>query len=105
VIDTGGIDVFLGLDVGKGDDPSRGLGDLPDELVPHTLDHFQREVDPRDVRRLLLDEERRFRRLLERGRQVLARSRFQGPLRDEDFHYLHDTHGLPRDLVMSLRQE
>jgi alanyl-tRNA synthetase len=87
------------------DDPSRGLGDLPDELVPHTLDRFRQEVDPSDVRRLLLDEERRFRRLLERGRQVLARSRFQGPLRDEDFHYLHDTHGLPRDLVMSLRQE
>ncbi len=87
------------------DDPSRGLGDLPDELVSHTLDHFRQEVDPSDVRRLLLEEECRFSRLLERGRQVLARSRFQGPLKDEDFRYLHDTHGLPRDLVTSLRQE
>jgi alanyl-tRNA synthetase len=87
------------------DDPSRGLGDLPDELVSHTLDHFRQEVEPDDVRRLLLDEERRFSRLLERGRKVLARSRFQGPLGDEDFHYLHDTHGLPRDLVMSLLQQ
>ncbi|WP_328876899.1 alanine--tRNA ligase-related protein [Streptomyces sp. NBC_00299] len=87
------------------DDPSRGLGDLPDELVSHTLDHFRQEVDPSDVRRLLLEEEGRFSRLLERGRQVLARSRFQGPLKDEDFQYLHDTHGLPRDLVTSLRQK
>ncbi|MGW0411599.1 alanine--tRNA ligase-related protein [Streptomyces collinus] len=87
------------------DDPSRALGDVPDELVSHTLDHFRQEVDSSDVRRLLLEEECRFSRLLERGRQVLARPRFQGPLKDEDFQYLHDTHGLPRDLVTSLRQE
>ncbi|MCX4672692.1 alanine--tRNA ligase-related protein [Streptomyces sp. NBC_01381] len=87
------------------DDPSRGLGDLPDELVPHTLDHFRQEMDTHEVRRVLLEEERRFRRLLERGRQVLARPRFRGPLDEEDLHYLHDTHGLPRDLVLSLRPE
>ncbi|WP_369392504.1 alanine--tRNA ligase-related protein [Streptomyces sp. CG1] len=87
------------------DDPSRSLHDLPDELLTHTLDRFRQDMDSDGVRRLLLDEECRFRRLLERGRQVLARRRFHGPLTDEDFHYLHDTHGLPRDLVMSLRQE
>ncbi|GJF22555.1 alanine--tRNA ligase-related protein [Streptomyces sp. HO565] len=86
------------------DDPSRRLEDLPDELVPHTLDHFRQTEDPAVVRRLLVEEERRFARLLERGRQVLARPRFRGPLDDEDLHYLHDTHGLPRDLVISLRQ-
>ncbi|MGI5253354.1 alanine--tRNA ligase-related protein [Actinacidiphila glaucinigra] len=85
------------------DDPSRGLGDLPQELVRHALDHFHQTVDPDEPRRVLLEEERRFRRLLERGRQVLARPRFRGPLDEEDFHYLHDTHGLPRDLVLSLR--
>ncbi|MFE1029600.1 alanine--tRNA ligase-related protein [Streptomyces sp. NPDC058818] len=87
------------------DDPSRGLGDLPDELVSHTLDHFRQEEEPGHVRRVLLEEERRFGQLMERGRKVLARPRFRGPLGDEDFHYLHDTHGLPRDLVVSLRQE
>ncbi|GGM22961.1 hypothetical protein GCM10010129_79130 [Streptomyces fumigatiscleroticus] len=87
------------------DDPSRSLGDLPDELVSHTLDRFRQQGEPGDVRRLLLQEEHRFRQLLERGRKVLSRPRFQGPLDDEDFRYLHDTHGLPRDLVMSLRQE
>ncbi|MGV9892862.1 hypothetical protein ACWDVV_00290, partial [Streptomyces tendae] len=28
------------------DDPSRGLGDLPDELITHTLDHFRQDGDP-----------------------------------------------------------
>ncbi|MFF8382236.1 alanine--tRNA ligase-related protein [Streptomyces kanasensis] len=87
------------------DDPSRSLGDLPDELVRHTLDRFRQGTDPDFVSRTLLEEERRFRRLLERGRQVLARPRFRGPLDEEDLHYLHDTHGLPRDLVTHLRQE
>ncbi|MET7389515.1 alanine--tRNA ligase-related protein [Streptomyces sp. NPDC005529] len=87
------------------DEPSRTLGDLPDELVRHTLDHFRQAVDPGEVRRVLLDEEGRFRRLMERGRHLLARPRFQGPLGDEDFHYLHDTHGLPRELVLNLREE
>jgi alanyl-tRNA synthetase len=87
------------------DDPSRSLGDLPGELVTHTLDHFRQDVEPGQVRRELLAEEGRFARLLQRGRQVLARPRFRGPLTDDDFHYLHDTHGLPRELVVSLRQE
>ncbi|MFD3454469.1 alanine--tRNA ligase-related protein [Streptomyces sp. NPDC058691] len=93
------------LTVLRRDDPSRGLGDLPDELVRHTLDHFRQEMDPDTVHRVLLEEEHRFGRLLERGRQVLARPRFRGLLGEEDFHYLHDTHGLPRDLVLSLRPE
>ncbi|MFF7340149.1 alanine--tRNA ligase-related protein [Streptomyces sp. NPDC008163] len=86
-------------------DPSRTLGDLPPEPVRHTLDHFRQDVDPGEVLRVLTDEERRFVRLLERGRQVLTRPRFRGPLTEEDLHYLHDTHGLPRDLVTSLREE
>lgn len=85
------------------EDSSYGLGDLPDELVRHTLDHFRQDMPPADVRRVLLDEERRFGLLMERGRQVLARPRFRGRLTEEDFHYLHDTHGLPRDLVTGLR--
>ncbi|MER7582367.1 alanine--tRNA ligase-related protein [Kitasatospora sp. NPDC097691] len=93
------------LTVLRRDDPQRGLVDLPGELIRHTLDHFRQEGDPDLVRRVLLDEERRFGRLLERGRQVLARPRFRGPLTEEDFHYLHDTHGLPRDLVLNLRPQ
>ncbi|MET8628930.1 alanine--tRNA ligase-related protein [Kitasatospora sp. NPDC004669] len=91
------------LTVLRRDDPQRGLGDVPVELVRHTLDHFRQDVDPQSVRQVLLDEERRFGRLLERGRQVLSRPRFRGPLSEDDLHYLHDTHGLPRDLVLNLR--
>jgi alanyl-tRNA synthetase len=85
------------------DDPSRTLHDLPRELVEHTLDHFHQSHGAGSVREVLLDEERRFGRLLERGRRVLGRPRFQGPLSEEDYRYLHDTHGLPRDLVTTLR--
>jgi alanyl-tRNA synthetase len=79
------------------DDPSRSLADVLGSPVTHTLRHFSLDGD---VVPVLLDEERRFRDLLERGRAVL--SRYRGPLSEEDFRYLHDTHGLPRDLVLGL---
>ncbi|WP_433527392.1 alanine--tRNA ligase-related protein [Nocardia pseudovaccinii] len=82
------------------DDPTRTLSDLPIELVEHTLGHIRQSVHSHEVRTILLDEERKFDLLLQRGRKVLSHSRFTGPLTDDDYHYLHDTHGLPRDLVM-----
>ncbi|MFF5158520.1 hypothetical protein ACFY3N_20250 [Streptomyces sp. NPDC000348] len=48
---------------------------------------------------VLLDEQRRFRDLLDRGRRVVSRPRFQGSLNEGDFAYLLDTHGPPRNLV------
>ncbi|MDI3421563.1 alanine--tRNA ligase-related protein [Streptomyces luteolus] len=81
------------------DDPDRTVGDLPVELVEHTLHHFRQSTDTDLVRDQLRAEERRFGRLLERGRRVLARREFHGPLTEGDYAYLHDTHGLPRDLV------
>ncbi|MFF2720031.1 alanine--tRNA ligase-related protein [Streptomyces sp. NPDC058011] len=93
------------LTVLRREDSSYRLGDLPEELVRHTLDHFRQNMRPGDVLRMLREEEDRFRRLLERGRHVLARPRFRGPLTEEDFHHLHDTHGLPRELITSLREE
>jgi len=85
------------------DDPSRTLTDLPVELVGHTLDHFRQSCGTGTVHEMLLDEEQRFTRLLERGQRVLSRREFSGPLSEEDYRYLHDTHGLPRDLVGRLR--
>ncbi|MGD6755180.1 alanine--tRNA ligase-related protein [Streptomyces sp. BH105] len=92
------------LTVLRREDPTHTLGDLPVELIRHTLDHFRQDVDPSSVRQVLLDEELSFDRLLERGRKLLSRPRFQGSLTEEDLHYLHDTHGLPRELVLSLRE-
>jgi alanyl-tRNA synthetase len=55
------------------------------------------------VRRILIDEEIRFSNLLDRGRKVLSHERFHKSLDETDYQYLHETHGLPRELVDSLR--
>lgn len=84
------------------DDSTRTLSDLPTELYEHTLDLFGQDVDLPDVQGVLHVEERRFRQLLERGSVLVDRQLSRGPLTDDDFRYLHDTHGLPRDLVLVL---
>ena len=81
------------------DDPSRTLSDLPDEPVRYTQDHVG-QYGP--VREVLLDEQHRFGELLRRGRQVVSRRRSRGPLTEQDYHELHDTHGLPREVVVRL---
>ena len=86
------------------EDPTRSFGDLPPGPVEHTLAHFRQPVDPAGVLRVLCEEETRFRRLLERGSDVVSRHRSRSgrPLHEEDYSYLHDTHGLPRELVVSI---
>jgi alanyl-tRNA synthetase len=86
------------------DDASRTLSDLPAELLEQTLGHFGQDTDAGHVRQVLRDEERRFAGLLDRGRKVLAR-RSGGPLSEEELRYLHDTHGLPRELVIALMSD
>jgi alanyl-tRNA synthetase len=78
------------------------LGDLPVELVLQTADRFGQLSEPALVRSLLLAEERRFRQLLTRGRSLLARHYPSGSLTEADYRYLHDTHGLPRELVFDV---
>jgi len=84
------------------EDPSSSLSDLPEELIGDTLRHFSQTPSPRQVRGVLLDEQRRFGDLLERGRGVLRSRRGGGPLTEEDYRYLHETHGLPREFVTEL---
>jgi alanyl-tRNA synthetase len=86
------------------DDDSRTLSDLPLELFEHTLDHFHQGELVTLVRRILIDEEIRFSNLLDRGRKVLSHERFHKSLDQTDYEYLHETHGLPRELVDSLLQ-
>lgn len=83
-------------------DPTRTLGDLPTEPFAHTVQHFRQQLPVEQVRAVLLDEEERFRALLRRGRPVVSRLRSRGPLGEQDFGYLHDTHGLPREFVVGL---
>lgn len=81
------------------DDPTRTLGDLPVEPIASTVEHHGLIIDPLYVHDVLVYEERRFSALLRRGRPLIERLLLRGPLTDDDFHYLHDTHGIPRDLV------
>ncbi|MER7245499.1 alanine--tRNA ligase-related protein [Kribbella sp. NPDC000426] len=85
------------------DDDSRSLSDVPIELFEHTLGHFHQGETVTLIRRILIDEEIRFSNLLDRGRKVLSHERFHKSLDDTDYEYLHETHGLPRELVDSLR--
>ncbi|WP_078901246.1 alanine--tRNA ligase-related protein [Actinacidiphila yeochonensis] len=87
-------------------DPGRSLDGLPLPLVTGTLRRFGLpEQGCERVAEVLPAEERRFAVLLERGRRVLRQPRFARPPTEEDYAYLHDTHGLPRDLVDQLRRE
>jgi alanyl-tRNA synthetase len=83
-------------------DRSRTLSDLPLGPIGQTIEHFKLRTDPVDVRSVLLDEERRFDELLRRGQRVLSRRLSGGPLTEQDYRQLHETHGLPRDLVIEL---
>jgi alanyl-tRNA synthetase len=81
------------------------LRDLPPELVVDTARRFGQPVLPEVVYRVLLSEERKFSELLTRGRALLRRLYPSGRLTDHDYAYLHDTHGLPRELVTELLGE
>lgn len=83
-------------------DPSRTLTDLPPVLVEDTLGRFGQPGDVERVRDVLREEEGRFSRLLERGREEVSRRLRRGGLDEDDYRSLHETHGLPRELVDNL---
>jgi alanyl-tRNA synthetase len=85
----------------RGDDTGT-LGDLPPSLVEHTLAQFGQQTSTELVREVLRGEEQRFGALLTRGRKVLAQLGPHRPLTETDLAYLHETHGLPPELVAEL---
>ena len=85
----------------RGDD-TRTLSDLPLLLLEHTLAQFGQDPGTRPVCEALVGEERQFSRLLTRGRKVLAQFGPGHPPTEADLLYLHQTHGLPPDLVTDL---
>jgi len=87
------------------EDSSRTLADLPELLVSDTLMRFRQSTPPPVVVETLLAEERKFRGLLTRGRSLLQRLYPEGELTEDDYRYLHETHGLPRELVGELVTE
>jgi alanyl-tRNA synthetase len=78
------------------------LGDLPPELVLDTGVRFGQSISPALVVDVLTSEQRKFSELLTRGRSLLRRLYPTGVLTEDDYAFLHDTHGLPRELVTSL---
>jgi alanyl-tRNA synthetase len=83
-------------------DPTRTLDDLPAPLVEQTLTVFGQRQGSGPVREVLRGEERRFAGLLSRGRKVLAQLGPDRSLTEADLRYLHQTYGLPPDLVTEL---
>ena len=78
---------------------------LPTALVLHTARQFGQSVDPAAAAGVLFSEERKFRELLTRGRSLVPRLYPSGQLTESDYRYLHETHGLPRELVGELVTE
>jgi alanyl-tRNA synthetase len=81
-------------------DSTRTLDDLPAALIEQTLAQFGQDAGQGHVIEVLRGEERRFAGLLARGRKALAG--IQGPLTEADLEYLHQTHGLPPELITEL---
>jgi alanyl-tRNA synthetase len=73
--------------------------------VHHTADRFGQVIEPSLVRDVLTAEERKFRELARRGRPLLRRLYPSGTLTEDDYEFLRDTHGLPRELVTALLDE
>ena len=86
-------------------DASRTLADLPVSLVQDTTTRFGQAVPPGQVRDVLLAEERKFGALLSRSRSLLPRLYPQGQLTEDDYRFLHETHGLPREVVADIIAE
>ncbi len=88
------------------DDRTRSLLDLPDSLTDHTSQVFglvPRDGDlVREVRDVFGAEEQRFGGLLTRGRKILAQYEPGRELSEQELTYLHETHGLPPELVTDL---
>jgi alanyl-tRNA synthetase len=84
------------------DDPSRSLRGLPGGLLEHSLMVFGLDPCLDRITTVLAEEERRFRKLLGRGRKVLSQFEPGQPLTERELTYLHQTHGLPPDLVTEL---
>lgn len=83
-------------------EPSGSLRELDGEVLQQTLELSGIDGDVRKVREVLDSEERRFDDLLTRGRPLVERELRGGPLTEAQLSYLHETHGLPRELVLGL---
>jgi alanyl-tRNA synthetase len=87
------------------DGSSLSLAELPLDLVRHTAKPFGQIIAPSLVSEILAAEERKYRELVTRGRSLVRRLYPSGALTEEDYEFLRDTHGLPREVVTGLLGE
>jgi alanyl-tRNA synthetase len=81
-------------------DNGLSLSSLPPELIEDTLDWFSLPLSDRKlVENVISSEERRYRGLRERGHKIVRQRLRRGPLTEDDYRDLYETHGLPRELV------
>ena len=81
--------------------PDGSLSQLDRDVVSGTLEHVGGgDVD--QVVDVFLEEERRFRELVDRGRRLVERELASGPLTEARLRRLHETHGLPPELALRL---
>jgi len=83
-------------------DGTTTLNDLPVPLIEHTLAQFGQDGGSGLVGDVIRGEEQRFAGLVSRGRKVLARYEPGQRLTEQELTYLHETHGLPPELVTEL---
>jgi alanyl-tRNA synthetase len=84
---------------------SLSLSALPPDLVRDTAARFGQVIESSLVSDVLAAEERKFRQLVSRGRPLLRRLYPSGRLTEEDYEFLRETHGLPRELITELLSE
>jgi alanyl-tRNA synthetase len=84
------------------EDRTRSLLDLPKSLTDRTNQTFGLVPGGDRVQEVFSDEERRFNGMLTRGRKVLAQYEPGRELSAQELTYLHETHGLPPELVREL---
>jgi alanyl-tRNA synthetase len=94
------------IELWRGDGGSaQTLGDLPRHVVLETAEPFGISIDTLLVTEVLAAEERKFGDVVTRGRSLLPRLYPSGSLTEQDYVFLRETHGLPRELVSALLEE
>lgn len=75
---------------------------LPGGFIDHTLQWFGVDGDSDVIRQILIDEYRRYESTLRRGRQEVDRVLRRGGIGENEYRWLWETHGLPREVVEEL---
>lgn len=80
-------------------DPVGSLRQMPSELIDDTLSWFGLGGCRGDVGKILSDEERRYDSTVRRGHKEVSNLLRRGEVGPDEYRWLWETHGLPREIV------